>query len=198
MDRTVHISILIMRTDKSKRGISPRGIFGSCTWTPGISPDEESYWDVAVAAAVSCSIPDPPPSAYLGRSWLKWAEVHRFQGSSPNGPEVHGSPNSNVLAETGQKSMGYQVLTQKGQKSTGSKVGSSVFPDSPVHRIVISSIFPDSRVLKMVEPSVFPDSQSGGSSFETQNGLFGTDSKSETTFRYILEYPWVVPPVCHI
>ena len=51
------------------------------------------------------------------------------------------------------------------------------------------SIFPDSQVLKMLGPSVFPDAQVGKSSFETQNELFRTDFKSETTSKYILTYP---------
>ena len=51
------------------------------------------------------------------------------------------------------------------------------------------SVFPDSQVLKMLGPSAFPDSQVKKSSFETQNGLFGTDFKSETTFKYILDIP---------
>ena len=48
------------------------------------------------------------------------------------------------------------------------------------------SVFPDSQVTKMVGPSVFPDSQIKKSSFETQNGLFGADFKSETTSKYVL------------
>ena len=55
------------------------------------------------------------------------------------------------------------------------------------------SVFPDSQVLKMLGPSVFPDSQVRKSSFETQNGLFRTDFKSETTSKYILDIPGVLP-----
>ena len=56
-------------------------------------------------------------------------------------------------------------------------------------RMVGPSVFPDSRVLKMLGPSVFPDSRVEKSSFETQNGLFRTDFKSETTSKYILDIP---------
>ena len=49
------------------------------------------------------------------------------------------------------------------------------------------SVFPDSQVTRMVGPSVFPDSRVEKSSFETQNELFGTDFKSEETFKYILD-----------
>ena len=55
------------------------------------------------------------------------------------------------------------------------------------------SVFPDSQVLKMLGPSVFPDSQVEKSSFETQNGLFWTDFKSETISKYILDIPGVFP-----
>ena len=51
------------------------------------------------------------------------------------------------------------------------------------------SVFPDSQVLKMLGPSVFPDSQIKKSSFETPNGLFRTDFKSETTSKSILDIP---------
>ena len=49
------------------------------------------------------------------------------------------------------------------------------------------SVFPDSQVLKMLGPSVFPDSQIEKSGFETQNGLFRTDFKSETISESILD-----------
>ena len=56
-------------------------------------------------------------------------------------------------------------------------------------RMTGPSVFPDTRVLKMLGPSVFPDSWVKKSSFGTQNGLFGTDFKSETTSKYILDIP---------
>ena len=68
-------------------------------------------------------------------------------------------------------------------------LGPSVFPDSQVLRMAGPSVFPDSEVLKMLGPSVFPDSRIEKSSFETQNGLFRTDFKSETTSKYILDIP---------
>ena len=51
------------------------------------------------------------------------------------------------------------------------------------------SVFPDSQALKMLGPSVFPDAQVKKSGFETQNGLFRTEFKSETTSKYILDTP---------
>ena len=68
-------------------------------------------------------------------------------------------------------------------------VGPSVFPDSQVLKMLGPSVFPDSQVLRMVGPSVFPDSRVENSSFETQNGLFRTHVKSETTSKYILDIP---------
>ena len=51
------------------------------------------------------------------------------------------------------------------------------------------SVFPDSQVLKMLGPSVFPDSQVPKSSFETPNGLFRTDFKSEASSKDVLDIP---------
>ena len=55
------------------------------------------------------------------------------------------------------------------------------------------SVFPDSQVLKMLGSSVFPDSHIERSSFETQNGLFRDDFRSETTSKYILDNSGVFP-----
>ena len=55
------------------------------------------------------------------------------------------------------------------------------------------SISREAGYTKMVGPSVFPDSQVEKSSFDTQNRLFRTDFKSETTSKYILDIPWVFP-----
>ena len=66
-------------------------------------------------------------------------------------------------------------------------VGPSVFPDSQVTKMLGPSVFPDSQVLQMLGPSVFPDSHVEKSSFETQNGLFRTDFKSEMTSKYVLD-----------
>ena len=68
-------------------------------------------------------------------------------------------------------------------------LGPSVFPDSHVLRMADPSVFPDSQVLRMLGSSVFPDARVEKSSFETRHGLFRTDSKSETTSRYILDIP---------
>ena len=56
-------------------------------------------------------------------------------------------------------------------------------------RMLGPSVFPDSQVLRRLGPPVFPESQTKKSSFETRNGLFGTDFKSETTSKYILDCP---------
>ena len=45
----------------------------------------------------------------------------------------------------------------------------------------------------MAGPSVFPEKQVEKSGFETLNGLFRTDFKSETTSKYILDIPGVFP-----
>ena len=84
-------------------------------------------------------------------------------------------------------------------------IGPSVFPDTQViPKWLVLQYFQKSRLYqngwffsisrytgytKMVGPSVFPDSRVEKSSFETQNGLFRTNFKSETTPKYILDIP---------
>ena len=98
-----------------------------------------------------------------------------------------------------------------------------VFPDTGVLRMVGPSVFPEKEVIsewlvlqyfqihrlyqnggsvsisreagyiRMVGPSVFPDSRVEKWSLGTQNALFRTDFKSETTSKYILDIPWVFP-----
>ena len=82
-------------------------------------------------------------------------------------------------------------------------VGPSVFPEKQViSEWLVPQYFQKSRLyqnglsfsisrkggyIRMAGPSVFPDSQVEKLGFETQDGLFRTDFKSETISRYIVD-----------
>ena len=71
--------------------------------------------------------------------------------------------------------------------------GFPVFPGSQVLRMVGFPVFPGSQVLRMVGFQYFQIHKSQKSSFETQHGLFGTDSKAKMISKYILDNSAAIP-----